>query len=250
MSIESEKDLEALLRIGKIVGLALQEMQHSVRPGMTTAELDDIGASFLHKYGARSAPQLVYGFPGVNCISLNEEAAHGIPGNRTISAGDLVKIDVTAELDGYMADAAITVAVPPVSPMKRRLCDCAKSALRKSLDAAQAGHPINAIGRAAEQEIQRHKFSVIRELCGHGVGRTIHEDPRVIPNYYVPQFNQRLTEGLVLAIEPHVSSKPARIAEQPDGWTLKTTNSSLVANFEHTVVVTKGRPIVITAVNN
>jgi methionyl aminopeptidase len=250
MSIESEQDLEALLRIGKIVGLALQEMQNSVRPGMTTAELDGIGGSFLRKYGARSAPQLVYGFPGVNCISLNEEAAHGIPGDRAISAGDLVKIDVTAELDGYMADAAITVAVPPVSAMKRRLCDCAKAALRKSIEAAQAGRPINAIGRAAEQEVQRHKFSVIRELCGHGVGRTIHEDPRIIPNYYVPQLNQRLTEGLVLAIEPHVSSKPARIAEQSDGWTLKTTNNSPVANFEHTVVITQGRPIVVTAVNN
>ena len=250
MSIESEKDLEALLRIGKIVGLALQEMQNSVRPGMTTAELDEIGGNFLQRHGARSAPQMVYGFPGVNCISLNEEAAHGIPGNRAIAAGDLVKIDVTAELDGYMADAAVTVAVPPVSSMKRRLYDCAKSALRKSLDAAQAGRPINAIGRAAEQEIQRHKFAVIRELCGHGVGRTIHEEPRIIPNYYVPQYNQRLTEGLVLAIEPHVSTKPARIAEQPDGWTLKTTNNSLVANFEHTVVITKGRPIVITAVHN
>ena len=250
MSIESEQDLEALLRIGKIVGLALQEMQNSVRPGMTTAELDGIGASFLMKYGARSAPQLVYGFPGVNCISLNDEAAHGIPGDRAISAGDLVKIDVTAELDGYMADAAITVAVPPVSAMKRRLYDCAKAALRKSIEAAQAGRPINAIGRAAEQEVQRHKFSVVRELCGHGVGRTIHEDPRIIPNYYVPQLNQRLTEGLVLAIEPHVSSKPTRIAEQADGWTLKTTNNSPVANFEHTIVITKGRPIVVTDVNN
>jgi methionyl aminopeptidase len=248
MSIESEQDMLGLLRIGKIVGLTLQEMQKSVRPGMTTAELDGIGANVLRKHGARSAPQLVYGFPGVTCISLNEEAAHGIPGERTIAAGDLVKIDVTGELDGYMADAAITVAVLPVSAMKRRLCDCAKAALRKSLDAAQAGRPINAIGRAAEQEIQRHNFAVIRELCGHGVGRTIHEDPRVIPNYYVPQYTQRLSEGLVLAIEPHVSAKAARIAEQPDGWTLKTTNNSVVANFEHTVVITKGHPIVITAV--
>ena len=248
MSIESEQDMLGLLRIGKIVGLALQEMQKSVRPGMTTAELDGIGANFLKRHGARSAPQLVYGFPGVTCISLNEEAAHGIPGARAIKAGDLVKIDVTAELDGYMADAAVTVAVPPVSAMKRRLCDCAKAALRKSMDAAQAGRPINAIGRAAEQEVKRNNFAIIHELCGHGVGRTIHEDPRVIPNYFVPQFTQPLTEGLVLAIEPHVSAKAARIAEQPDGWTLKTTNNSLVANYEHTVVITKGHPIVITAV--
>ena len=128
MSIESEKDLAALLRIGKIVGLTLQEMQKSVRPGMTTGELDDVGAAFLKRHGARSAPQFVYGFPGVACISLNDEAAHGIPGERVIQAGDLVKIDVTGELDGYYADAAITVAVAPVSSLRRRLCACAKAA--------------------------------------------------------------------------------------------------------------------------
>ena len=247
MSIESEKDLQALLRIGKIVGLTLQEMQNSVRPGMTTGELDEIGDAFLQSHGARSAPRFVYGFPGTACISLNDEAAHGIPGNRIIAAGDLVKIDVTGELDGYYADAAVTVAVPPVSPLKSRLCACAKAALDKGMLAAQAGKPINAIGRTVEQEIQHHKFAVVRELCGHGVGRTIHEEPRVIPSYYSPQFSQRLTEGLVLAIEPHVSAKATRIQEQPDGWTLKASNGVPVANYEHTVVVTKGKPVVVTA---
>lgn len=247
MSIESERDLQALLRIGRIVGLTLQEMQNSVRPGMTTGELDQIGAAFLKSHGARSAPQFVYGFPGTTCISLNDEAAHGIPGGRVIAAGDLVKIDVTGELDGYYADAAITVAVPPVSPLKSRLCACAKAALDKGILAAQAGKPINAIGRTVEQEISQRKFAVVRELCGHGVGRTIHEDPRVIPSYYSPQFSERLTEGLVLALEPHVSVKAAQIKEQPDGWTLKTNNGSPVANYEHTVVVTKGKPVVVTA---
>lgn len=247
MSIESEQDLQALLRIGKIVGLTLQEMRNSVRVGMTTGELDQIGAAFLQSHGARSAPQFVYGFPGTTCISLNDEAAHGIPGNRVIAAGDLVKIDVTGELDGYYADAAITVAVPPVSPLKSRLCACAKAALDKGILAAQAGKPINAIGRAAEQEISQRKFAVVRELCGHGVGRTIHEEPRIIPSYYSPQFSERLTDGLVLALEPHVSVKAAQIKEQPDGWTLKTNNGSPVANYEHTVVVTRGRPVVVTA---
>lgn len=248
MSIESEKDLLGLLRIGKIVGLTLQEMQNSVKPDMTTAELDDIGAAFLKKNGAQSSPQRVYGFPGATCISLNEEAAHGIPGERVIRAGDLVKIDVTAELDGYVADSSVSMVVPPASPMKRKLCACAKSALLKGLASAQAGHPINTIGRSVEKEIARHNFAVVRELCGHGVGKTIHEEPRMIPNYYIPQLSQRLTEGLVLAIEPHVSPKSTRIMESPDGWTLKTTNGCPVAAFEHTVVITRGKPIVITAV--
>ena len=248
MSIESEQDLIGLLQIGKIVGLTLQEMQKNVQPGMTTAELDGIGAEFLQKHGARSAPQFVYGFPGTACISLNDEAAHGIPGERIIRAGDLVKLDVTAELGGYMADAAITVAVPPVSPLKRRLCDCAKAALQKGLAAAQAGRAINTIGRAVEKEVQRYNFAIIRELCGHGVGRTIHEEPRFVPNYYIPQVSERLTEGLVIAIEPHISTKAARTADSSDGWTIKTSNGSLVANYEHTIVVTRGQPLVITAV--
>jgi methionyl aminopeptidase len=248
MSIGSEQDLLGLLRIGRIVGLTLQEMQNRVRPGMTTVELDGIGAEVMQKHGARSAPQFVYGFPGATCISLNDEAAHGIPGERMIHAGDLVKIDVTAELDGYVADAAYTVAVPPVSPARRRLCDCAKAALKKSLAAARAGQPINAIGRAAEKAITSHGFAVLKELCGHGVGRTIHEEPRVVPHYYVPQFTQRLTEGLVLAIEPHVSAKATRIVDSQDGWTLKTANHTLVANYEHTIVVTQGQPIVVTAI--
>jgi methionyl aminopeptidase len=248
MSIESEQDLQALLRIGKIVGLTLQEMQNSVRPGMTTGELDQIGAAFLKSHGARSAPPMVYGFPGTACISLNDEAAHGIPGDRVIKEGDLVKIDVTAELDGYYADAAVTVAVPPVSPLKSRLVSCAKAALDKGILAAQAGNPINAIGRTVELEIQHRKFSVVRELCGHGVGRTIHEEPRVIPSYYSPQFSQRLTKGLVLAIEPHVSARATRIQDSTDGWTLKTNNGTPVANYEHTVVVTKGKPLIVTAI--
>jgi methionyl aminopeptidase len=248
MSIASEQDLLGLLRVGNIVALTLQKMQSAVRPGMTTAELDSIGARVMQEHGARSAPQFIYGFPGATCLSLNDEAAHGIPGDRIIHAGDLVKIDVTAELDGYIADAAYTVAVPPVSPAKRRLCDCAKAALQKSLAAARAGRPINAIGRAAEKEVSSHGFSVVRELCGHGVGRAIHEDPRMVPHYYSPQFNERLTDGLVIAVEPHVSVKATRIVDSTDGWTLKTANHSLVANYEHTIVVTQGRPIVVTAI--
>lgn len=248
MSISSQEDLQALLRIGKIVALALQEMRKGLRVGMTTAELDEVGAAVLKQHGARSAPQLVYNFPGATCISLNEVAAHGIPGDRTIKEGDLVKIDVSAELDGYFADAAVTALVPPVSPLKRKISNCAKSALQKAMAVAQTGRPLNVIGRSVEREVSAQNLALVRELCGHGVGRSIHEEPRFVLNYYDPRLTQRLTEGLVIAIEPHVTGKATHIFEEDDGWTLKTRNSSPVASFEHTVVITNGKPIIVTAV--
>lgn len=247
MSIESEKDLAGMRRVGKVVASALREMKARVRPGMTTAELDEIGARVLERHGARSAPQLVYGFPGVNCISLNDEAVHGVPGERVIASGDLLKIDVTAELDGYIADAAVTVAVPPVSTVKRRLRECAESAFWKALAVARAGQPLYEIGRAVETEVRRHKFSVLCELNGHGVGRTIHEEPRAVPNYYDPRRRRPLTDGLVLAIEPIISAGTRWSVEAADGWTVKTADGSLAAHYEHTVVITRGRPIVLTA---
>src|SRR3954451_9582910 len=155
MSIETEKDLAALLRVGKIVKLALAHMQSQVEPGMTSGELDAVGGEFLADYGVRAAPALVYGFPGVACISINNEAAHGIPGKRVIQGGDLVKIDLTGELDGYFADAAVTVAVPPVSPGKAKLRDTARAALTAAIGAARAGRPLNAIGEAAESTARR-----------------------------------------------------------------------------------------------
>jgi methionyl aminopeptidase len=247
MSIETQQDLQGLLIIGRIIGLTIQEMQAQVRAGMTTGELDAVGAAVLRKYGARPAPSLVYNFPGVNCISLNEEAAHGIPGERTIRGGDLVKIDVSAELHGYFADAAVTVAVPPVPPEKQKLVDTAKAALDAALDAARAGSPINRIGEAAELAARRGGFNIVRELTGHGVGRSIHEAPNV-PNFRMRAAGRPLTEGLVIAIEPHLTEGNGRIVTEADGWTIRTTDRRPVANFEHTVVITKGRPLLVTAV--
>ena len=247
MSIENEKDLQGLLAIGRIVGLTLQAMQTALRPGMTTAELDAIGAAVLAEHGARPAPRLVYNFPGVNCISLNAEAAHGIPGARVIREGDLVKIDVSAERGGYFADAAVTVAVPPVTPAAARLCAQAQAALDAALAAAQAGAALNRIGAAAEASARRGGFAIVRELTGHGVGRGLHEEPTV-PNFYVRQADQPLTEGLVLAIEPHLTSGAGRLLTEANGWTLTTRDGRPVANYEHTVVITRGRPLVVTAV--
>ena len=247
MTIDSEYDLVALKRIGKIVALTLQEMTRKLRPGMTTAELDKIGADFLYQYGARSAPMLVYNFPGTTCISINEEAAHGIPGERTIQPGDLVNIDVSAELDGYFADNATTVAVPPTSKQQRKLLACTQNALQKAIQSARAGQRMNVIGRKIESEARRCGYQLLRELNGHGVGRNIHEEPLTVANYFNPYDRSTLEDGLVITIEPFFSSGASWVKTGTDGWTLSTVDGSLCAQFEHTLVIRRGRPIVITA---
>jgi methionyl aminopeptidase len=246
MSIESQRDFIGLSRAGKVVALALQEMKSQLRPDMTTAELDEIGARVLKRHGARSAPQAIYQFPGSNIICLNDEVVHGIPGDRAIRPGDLVTIDVTVELDGYIADAAITVPLSPTTPEKWRLCKCAQAAFWRAYQVARSGLPINVIGKAVEKEVKRQKFTVIRELTGHGTGRTIHEDP-IVANYYDSRDRKPLTEGLVLTIEPLISAGTGRVVEDADGWTIRTADGSLSAHYEHTLVITRDRPVLLTA---
>lgn len=247
MTVTTPLEIEAFKEIGRLVGLTLQKMEADLKPGMTTAELDQVAADFLAQHGAKSAPQMVYDFPGTTCISVNQETVHGVPGNRIIHPGDLVTVDVTAELNGFMADAAITIAVPPVSRLGERLCRCAKSALDRALRTVRAGKPINSIGRAVETEVNRHGFTVIRQLTGHGLGKTIHEEPTV-PNFYHKRFNQPLEDGLVIAIEPIICAGNGKIVTQSDGWTITTDDNSLSAHFEHTVIVTNGSPLVITQI--
>lgn len=213
---------------------------------MTTAELDAIGAEVFERHGARSAPQLVYDFPGVNCISINDEAVHGIPGGRLIEPGDLIKIDVTAELDGYIADAAVTVALPPGPVLHEELRDCAEAAFGRAVAVARVGRPLNKIGRVVETTVRRRGFTVLSALSSHGVGRTIHEEP-TIPNYYDRRLNTPLNEGLVITLEPIISAGRDRTFVAADGWTTKTGDSSPSAHYEHTIVVTRGSPIVLTA---
>lgn len=247
MTVETDEELEALRRIGSIVGGTLRDLSTQIRAGITTGELDFIGERMLRAAGARSAPPMVYGFPGAFCISVNDEAAHGVPGDRVLIEGDLVKIDLTAELNGYMADAAVTVSIPPVAPSAQILVQGASASLRVAIGAATAGRRLRDVGRAVEHDVRRRKLMVIRELCGHGVGRTIHEEPRCVPSYDDPHAGMRLTAGAVIALEPHISTGTGRIATAPDGWTLRTRDGSPVANFEHTVVITNRRAIVLTA---
>jgi methionyl aminopeptidase len=246
MSITDPKELAGLRAAGAVVRLMLKAMRAAVRVGITTGELDEIGAKVMREHGAQSAPQLIYKFPGVNCISVNDEAVHGIPGNRALTEGDIVKLDVTIEKDGFMADAAESVAVGTVPDPVKQLIACAERAFTKSMLVARAGFRVNEIGRIVEREVRRSGFSVIRDLGGHGIGRTIHEDPR-IPNYPDPNARQILTEGLVITIEPIIAAGSGRSFLSDDGWTVRTADRRPSAHYEHTLVITKGEPILLTA---
>lgn len=246
MSIDNDDQLQAMRRVGRVVRLALERMRKAVRPGVTTGELDEVGGRVLREHGARSAPKMVYGFPRDICISVNDEAVHGIPGDREVRAGDLVKLDVTAELNGYMADAAVTVPVAPVAGEAQRLADAARDAFRAAMAVARVGHRVNDVGRTVEESVRASGFSVLRGLNGHGIGRTIHEPPQV-PNHFDPRADQRLTDGLVITVEPIIAQKSRRAVEDDDGWTIRTAGGDLSAHYEHTLVITRGRPILLTA---
>lgn len=246
MTVENERDVEGILKAGRVVATVRDAMLQSVEPGMTTAELDEIGGRLLERLGARSAPRVAYGFPGSTCVSVNEEAAHGIPGPRVIRAGDVVNVDVSAELEGYFADTGGTTVVPPVSSVKASLCHATRVALDGALAEARAGAPINRIGRAVERVARAHGFRVIRNLAGHGVGRTLHEEPEGIVSYYDRGDGRRLRLGQVIAIEPFLSTRSAHVTEAEDGWTLVGHPESRSAQFEHTIIVTNGEPIVAT----
>lgn len=246
MTIETQDDVIALKRIGRIVSLTLQRMLDVAEPGMTTRELDLIGQRLLEEHGARSAPKLTYNFPGSTCISINEEAAHGIPGDRVIRAGDVLNVDVSAELGGYFADTGGTTVVPPTTPQKTRLCHATRTALAEAMKTARAGQPINRIGAAIERTAKAYGFKIIENLASHGVGRALHEEPEHIPGYFDPSDTRTLHEGMVITIEPFLSTKSRIVTEASDGWTLAGVNGNLSAQYEHTMIITKGAPIVVT----
>jgi methionyl aminopeptidase len=245
MSIETPEELAQLRRAGRVVAEAIAAMRAQVRPGVTTRELDEIGARVFRRAGARSGPKLDYGFPATNCISVNDEAVHGIPGARRLRRGDLVKLDVTAELDGFYADACVSVPVGNTSASVRRLAGASRAALNAGLRSARAGTPISRIGHSVQRAVEQHGYSVCRELMGHGIGRRIHEPPN-IPNFDAAGFERPLTEGLVITIEPIIAAGHGALTEADDGWTIKTSDGSYAAHAEHTIVITQGAPVLLT----
>lgn len=245
MIIQTQAELDAMREIGRICALTLKTMAEALEPGITTKELDEIGAAVLAAHGAVSAPISCYNFPGHNCICVNDEVAHGIPGDRVIQPGDVVNIDVSAVKDGFFGDNGMSVAVPPVKNTTQKLLEVCKSARAKGIAAALAGQPLNLIGRAVEKEAHRHGMKTIRNLCGHGVGHTLHDDPDSIYNYYERRDRRLLQHGLVLAIEPFICLDDDYVEEMADGWTLKTPRRRLVVQCEHTVMVRENKPPLI-----
>ena len=245
MTIDSDEELAALKRAGRAVADARDTMVASVSPGVTTGELDAVGREILRRHGARSAPRITYNFPGATCISVNNEAAHGVPSlTKRLRSGDTVNIDVSAELDSYFSDTGVTVPVGGVSNLAARLLNATQLAQLDAMEAARAGNTLRDIGRAVQSRARRHGFRVIKNLYGHGIGRGLHEEPSV------PSFDDRqrlaLWEGLVLAVEPFLSVSANFVVDGPGGWTLSTEDGSRVAQFEHTMVVTNGEPLVLT----
>ena len=246
MTVETDADIAGLQAAGAVVSSVLKRMLDAIQPGMTTLELDQMGAQWLHEAGAKSAPATSYGFPGATCISINEEAAHGIPGARVIRKGDVVNVDVSAELGAYFADTGGTRIVPPTTPTKTQLVFAARYALEQALKEVRHGAKLNRIGHAIERVARAHRFKIIENLCSHGVGRSLHEEPKYIPAYFDASDTRVLTEGMVITIEPFLSTKSTQVDEGADGWTLSGVKGNLSAQFEHTLIVTRGAPLVVT----
>jgi len=246
MTADSEHEIKSLKAIGRVCASVLKRMIEAVRPGITTLELDELGRELLSAEGARSAPIVTYQYPGATCISVSPVIAHGIPGQYALRAGDLIHIDVSAELDGFFADTGASLWVSRRTAAVRKLLEATRSTLSRAIDVARAGNHLNEIGKTVQQEAKKRGYNVIYDLTGHGIGRRLHEEPGEIWNFYNPHDRRVLKNGMVLAIEPFLTSGAGRIKTERDGWSLVTTDRAIAAQFEHTIIVTKNEPIILT----
>ncbi|WP_373946989.1 type I methionyl aminopeptidase [Paracoccus marcusii] len=246
MTVTNQAELEGLQAIGRIVATTLQAMARAMEPGMTTRELDGIGRALLERAGAVPAPEDSYGFPGATCISVNEEIAHGVPGDRVIAAGDLVNIDVSASRDGFFADTGASFAVGAVAPAIERLCRDGRRAMEVGIGQVSADRPLDGIGNAIGRFAAARGYTLIRNLASHGVGRALHEAPEVIATWPTKGDRRRIDRGLVLTVEPFLSRGGVRAAEGRDEWTLFSQPRAPVVQYEHTVVATERGAIIVT----
>lgn len=246
MTIGGEDELEKLRIVGRLVARTLAAMGEALEPGMTTRELDQLGRALLERDGARSAPEVTYDFPGATCISIGPDVAHGIPGDAVVKAGDLINIDVSAEIDGFFGDTGASFAVPPVAPRIERLCRDGRRAMWTGIRSVKAGGRLNDIGRAIEGFARKNGYSLVRNLSSHGVGRSLHDEPREIATWHEPSDTRRIDEGLVFTIEPFLSLGADWVAERPDGWTLYPPGGQPTVQYEHTLVATSRGPVLLT----
>jgi methionyl aminopeptidase len=239
--IKTRAELASMRVACRLSAQVLAEMAAQVVPGITTGELDEFAARRMRELGVKSAFFGYGGFPGHTCISLNDEVVHGIPGRRVINAGDLVSVDLGIVAEGFIGDNAITVRVGAVDEESDRLCRVGEAALAAGIAAAQAGNRVGDIGHAVQTVTEAAGFSVVRDFCGHGVGRKLHEEPQ-IPNYGEPGRGPRLQPGMTLAIEPMINSGTWQVEVLPNRWTVRTRDRRRSAHYEHTVLVVEQGP--------
>ncbi|WP_299176509.1 type I methionyl aminopeptidase [uncultured Chryseobacterium sp.] len=250
MSITNEQELIGMQKVSEAVAYTLKEMINYTKPGMTTKEIDEYGAKILSSFGAKSAPYLTYGFPGWTCISVNNEFCHGIPSDdRVLQEGDLINIDVSAELDGYWADNGGSFVIGKDIHNHQKLIDASKEILEKTINNIKGGVKIADIGALMEAEAKKRGFKVIKNLGGHGVGKSLHEEPDELLNYRNRFDSRRFKKNSVVAIETFISTDSSLAVELNDGWTMVGNKGGYMAQHEHTIVVTDGKPIVLTHIN-
>ena len=250
MTLNSEEELEKLLKIGRIVADTLVFMKQKAEPGMTTKELDEIGFQFLSNHGAKSAPKVTYNFPGYTCISINNQIAHGIPSQYKMLAGDLINIDVSAELNGYFADTGGTFTLANNNPHYERLCNATVEAMYAGINSAKSNEKLSSIGKSIQKTAKKYNYSIIENLGSHGVGKALHEEPTFIPSVFEEKEKRILKKGMVITVEPFLSNGSKFAKESTDGWTLFINKNNRAAQFEHSIVVTDGEPIILTQPSN
>lgn len=250
MSVDTQADLIGIQEAGQAVAITLKKMHDYAEPGMSTKELDEFGYNILKAFGATPAPKKEYGFPGYTCISLNHEVCHGIPSPQVLlQEGDLVNIDVSAELNGYFGDNGGSFVLGKDYRQLNPLVQASKDILYKAMSKIKGGVRISDIGGLIETEAKRRGFKVVKNICGHGIGRKLHEEPREIPCYRDRLLRTRFRKNSVIALETFISTGARNVYEASDGWTLVTKDKSFVAQHEHTLIVTDGYPIVVTKDN-
>jgi len=245
----TKEEIEKIRRAGRIVAEVLRDLREMAQPGVTTRELDRYAEAKIRAQGGIPTFKGYRGFPASICTSINEEVVHGIPSDRKLRAGDIVGIDCGVTLDGYVADAAITVPVGGVSEELQRLLRVTEEALYRAIAQARVGNRLFDISYAVQSYAEAHGYSVVRDFCGHGVGRQMHEDPQV-PNFGTPGRGLRLRAGLVLAIEPMLNMGTHEVEIADDGWTVRTVDRKPSAHFEHTIAITERGPVILTALDS